>query len=193
MHPDITAYVSQLSYEGLLRSAPTLHRQAVDAGAGLSGSGIRVQHVEHAGNAAASLQEVGAVARLWRRLVAGTFTDRHGSTRALTTADVLIVAPYNNQVGLLRQALPEARVGTVDKFQGQQAPVVIYSMTSSSAQDAPRGISFLYDTRRLNVAVSRAQAMAIVVMSSRLLDAAVNTPEQLREVNALCRLVEDAG
>jgi predicted RecB family nuclease len=193
MHPDITAYVSQLSYEGLLRSAPTLHRQAVDAGAGLSGSGIRVQHVEHAGNAAASRQEVGAVAGLWRRLVAGTFTDRHGSTRALTAADVLIVAPYNNQVGLLRQALPEARVGTVDKFQGQQAPVVIYSMTSSSAQDAPRGISFLYDTRRLNVAVSRAQAMAIVVMSSHLLDAAVNTPEQLREVNALCRLVEDAG
>jgi len=111
----------------------------------------------------------------------------------LTRDDVLIVAPYNNQVGLLRQALPQARVGTVDKFQGQQAPVVIYSMTSSTADDAPRGVGFLYDTHRLNVAVSRAQAMAIVVMSPRLLDAAVATPGQLRQVNALCRLVEVAG
>jgi predicted RecB family nuclease len=193
MHPDITAYVSQLSYDGRLYSAPDLHRQAIDAGAGLAGSGIRVHNVEHVGNAAASREEADAVADLWRRLVAGSFTDQHGATRSLTAADVLIVAPYNNQVGLLRQALPEARVGTVDKFQGQQAPVVIYSMTSSSAQDAPRGISFLYDTHRLNVAVSRAQAMAIVVMSARLPDAAVNTPEQLREVNALCRLVEEAG
>jgi len=110
----------------------------------------------------------------------------------MTAADVLIVAPYNNQVGLLRQALPAARIGTVDKFQGQEAPVVIYSMTSSSVDDAPRGVSFLYDINRLNVAISRAQAMAVVVMSPRLVDAAVSTPEQLRQVNALCRLVEIA-
>ena len=87
-------------------------------------------------------------------------------TRPLTARDVLVVAPYNNQVGLLRQVLPDgARVGTVDKFQGQDAPVVIYSMTSSSVDDAPRGASFLYDINRLNVAVSRAQAMAIIVLS----------------------------
>jgi uncharacterized protein len=136
---------------------------------------------------------VTAVARLWERLVHGTFTDRDGATRPMTARDVLIVAPYNNQVGLLRQALPQALVGTVDKFQGTEAPVVIYSMTSSSAEDAPRGVGFLYDTRRLNVAVSRAQAMVIVVLSPRLLDAAVASPEQLRQVNALCRLVEVAA
>ncbi|SEP19143.1 AAA domain-containing protein [Trujillonella endophytica] len=80
----------------------------------------------------------------------------------------------------------------MDKFQGQEAPVVIYSMTSTSAEDAPRGVSFLYDLHRLNVAVSRAKALAVVVMSEELLGAAVRTPEQLRQVNALCRLVEMA-
>ncbi len=94
----------------------------------------------------------------------------------------------------MRQALPRgARVGTVDKFQGQQAPVVVYSITSSSAEDAPRGVGFLYDIHRLNVAVSRAQALAVVVLSPALLDAAVASPEQLRQVNALCRLAEVAG
>ena len=125
--------------------------------------------------------------------MAGTFTDRQGVTRPVTARDVLVVAPYNNQVGLLRQVLPDgARVGTVDKFQGQEAPVVIYSMTSSSVDDAPRGVSFLYDINRLNVAVSRAQAMAIIVLSPRLLEASVSSPEQLRQVNALCRLAEVA-
>jgi len=193
MHPAITAYVSELAYDGRLVSGPDQQRQAVDAGPGLAGSGLRVVDVAHLGNAAASRQEVAAVAALWHRLTAGTVTDRTRATRPMTAEDVLVVAPYNNQVGLLRQAIPLARVGTVDKFQGQEAPVVIYSMTSSSAQDAPRGIMFLYDTHRLNVAVSRAQALAIVVLSPLLLDAAVGSPEQLRQVNALCRLVEDAG
>lgn len=193
MHPDITAYVSDLAYDGRLTAGPDQDRQAIDAAAGLQGSGIRVLNVQHLGNAAASRQEVAAVANLWRRLTTGSFTNRDGETRPLTSEDVLIVAPYNNQVGLLRHALPQARVGTVDKFQGQEAPVVIYSMTSSSAQDAPRGVGFLYDTHRLNVAVSRAQAMAIMVMSPGLLDAAVGNPEQLRQVNALCALVEQSS
>jgi uncharacterized protein len=111
----------------------------------------------------------------------------------MTADDVLIVAPYNNQVRLIAGELPGARVGTVDKFQGQEAPVVIYSMTSTSADEAPRGVGFLYDLHRLNVAVSRAQALAVVVMSPLLLDAPVHSPEQLRQVNALCRLVEMAS
>ena len=104
---------------------------------------------------------------------------------------MLVVAPYNKHVACLRDALPEgARIGTVDKFQGQQAPVVIYSMASSSAADAPRGVDFLYDLHRLNVAVSRAKALSVVVASPALLDAEVHDPEQLRQVNALCRFVE---
>ncbi len=193
MHPELAAFVSELSYEGRLQAGAGQERQAV-AAAGMCGSGVRVVPVEHEANAAASEQEAVVVAELWRDLTAGRFTDRDGRIRAMTPDDVLVVAPYNAQVGLLRRALRDgARVGTVDKFQGQQAPVVLYSMTSSSAADAPRGVDFLYDVHRLNVAVSRAQALAVVVMSPALLDAAVTTPEQLRKVNALCRLAESVS
>jgi uncharacterized protein len=105
--------------------------------------------------------------------------------------DILVVAPYNAHVGRLRATLPEgARVGTVDKFQGQEAPVALYSMASSSVEDAPRGVSFLYDLHRLNVAISRARCVAIVVGSPALLDAAVSTPDQLRSVNGLIAVVD---
>jgi AAA domain len=113
--------------------------------------------------------------------------------RPMSLRDVLVVAPYNRQVARLLSKLPHgARVGTVDKFQGQQAPVVIYSTASSSAHDAPRGVGFLYDLHRLNVAVSRAKALTAIVASPELLDAEVHTPEQLRAVNALCHFVEEA-
>jgi uncharacterized protein len=132
------------------------------------------------------------VADIWRSLQGVGWIDRSGVERPIGVDDVLVVAPYNNQVGLIRERIPAGRVGTVDKFQGQEAPVVIYSMTSTSADDAPRGVSFLYDLHRLNVAVSRAKALAVVVMSPLLLDAAVRTPDQLQRVNALCRLAEMA-
>ncbi len=191
MHPSIAAFVSDLAYDGRLHAAEQLDRQRV-ASSLLTGSGLRAIPVEHVGNSAAAEQEVVEVEALWHAFTQGTFTGRDGRERAMTPDDVLIVAPYNNQVGLLRQALPQARVGTVDKFQGQQAPVVIYSMTSSSVEDAPRGVAFLYDINRLNVAISRAQALAIVVHSPRLLDAPVADPIQLAKVNALCRLVDVA-
>ena len=114
-------------------------------------------------------------------------------TRPLTIEDILVVAPFNAHVATLYALVPDGiRVGTFDKFQGQQAPVVIYSMASSSAALAPRGVDFLYDLHRLNVALSRAKAMSIVVASPALLDAEVHTPEQLRAVNALCRYVEES-
>jgi uncharacterized protein len=192
MHPAITAFVSDLAYEGRLTSAPGRERQEVRAGGPVSGSGIRVVRVPHTGNAAKSTEEARVVADLWTSFQGAEHTGTDGVTRRLGPDDVLIVAPYNNQVGEIRRLLPDARVGTVDKFQGQEAPVVLYSMTSSSADDAPRGVEFLYDLHRLNVAISRAQALAVVVLSPALLDAAVRSPEQLRRVNALCRLVEHA-
>jgi uncharacterized protein len=149
-----------------------------------------VRHTKPA--AATSDDEAQAVAELWRSLQGVGWVDHESVERPIGPDDVLVVAPYNNQVGAIRRLLPDARVGTVDKFQGQEAPVVVYSMTSSSADDAPHGVSFLYDLHRLNVAVSRAKALAVVVMSEELLDATVRTPEQLRQVNALCRLVEMA-
>ena len=106
-------------------------------------------------------------------------------------SDILVVAPYNAQVAALTERLPRRmRVGTVDRFQGQQAPVVIYSMTSSSAEDAPRGMGFLYNPNRLNVATSRAQCISILVAARRLLEPECATPEQMRWANCLCRYRE---
>jgi predicted RecB family nuclease len=193
MHPKLTAFVSDLAYDGRLRSRPGLERNEVRPGGLVSGSGLAVHPVDHTRAASASsVDEARGVAAIWHSLQGVDWVDCHGDVRPLGADDVLIVAPYNNQVGLVRAGLPGARVGTVDKFQGQEAPVVIYSMTSTSADDAPRGVSFLYDLHRLNVAVSRAQALAVVVMSPLLLDAPVRTPQQLRQVNALCRLAEVA-
>ena len=119
--------------------------------------------------------------------------DRNGNLRPLTTDDILIVAPYNAQVALLAAQLPSgARTGTVDKFQGQEAPVVIYSMATSTPAEAPRGPEFLYSLNRLNVAISRAQGMAILVCSAALLDVIARTPWQMRLASAFCRFVEVA-
>jgi uncharacterized protein len=193
MHPAITAFVSQTSYDGRLDSVEGLEIQHIQAAGALSGSGVRWLPVAHEGNTSASDEESVAVAALIDDLCGGTWSDAKGVERRLTLDDVLVVAPYNRQVARLIDKLPVgARVGTVDKFQGQQAPVVIYSTASSSVDEAPRGIDFLYDLHRLNVAVSRAKALTAIVASPDLLDAEVHSPEQLRAVNALCHYVEKA-
>jgi uncharacterized protein len=121
-------------------------------------------------------------------------TDERGVARPLGHDDVLVVAPYNAQVRCLRGRLPRrVRVGTVDKFQGQEAPVVFFSMTSSSGSDVPRGLEFLFSRNRFNVAISRAQCLAYVVASPALLVADARTPEQMRLVNTVCRFAEAAG
>ena len=110
--------------------------------------------------------------------------------RPITRHDVLVVAPYNDQVNRLKERLPGARIGTVDKFQGQEAAVVIYSLTTSSPEDAPRGMEFLYNLSRLNVATSRSRCACIVVGSPNLLAPDCRTPRQMELANALCRYVE---
>ena len=191
MHPAITEFISQASYDGRLASAEGLEAQRISAHGALSGSGLRWIPVAHESNASASDEEAAVVAGLIADVCRGTWFDVDGVERRMTLEDVLVVAPYNRHVARLLDKLPKgARVGTVDKFQGQQAPVVIYSMASSSAAEAPRGVDFLYDLHRLNVAVSRAQALTVIVASPDLLDAEVHTPEQLRAVNALCHYVE---
>jgi uncharacterized protein len=156
--------------------------------------------VAHAGNGQRSREEAAVVADLVEQLVGTTWTGPDGVSRELTVADLLVVAPYNAHVGAIQSALQRrlgaaaaGRVGTVDRFQGREAAVAIYSMSASSAEEAPRGLEFLFDRNRLNVAVSRARAIAIVVASPELLRAAARTPEQMRRVNALCRLVEVAA
>ncbi|MDX1645101.1 MAG: C-terminal helicase domain-containing protein, partial [Thermoanaerobaculia bacterium] len=129
---------------------------------------------------------------LVEQLVAGyDWTDSEGATEPLDLGDILVVAPFNAQVALLSDRLgSKARVGTVDKFQGQEAPVVIYSMTSSSPEDAPRGMEFLYSLNRFNVATSRAQCATILVASPPLFEPECRKPRQMELANAYCRYRE---
>ena len=193
MHPNVCRFISEIAYENRLESAPECSRQGVGGTGDLSGTGLRYRPVSHAGNRTSSVEEGEVVVALFNDLLGRPWTDRNGAARSLTVEDILVVAPYNAHVALLAGELPlGARVGTVDKFQGQEAPVVIYSMATSSPADAPRGIEFLYSLNRLNVAISRAQGMAILVCSPVLLDAIARTPFQMRLANALCHLVETA-
>jgi superfamily I DNA and/or RNA helicase len=150
--------------------------------------------VPHTGNQSESPEEVEKVAEIIDQLLAGTtWTNKHGQVCLLTLDDILIVAPYNRQVSALLQRLPKgARVGTVDKFQGQEAPVVLYSMATSTPEDAPRGMEFLYSANRLNVATSRAQCVTVLVASPALFDVSCKTPRQMELANAFCRYLEMA-
>ncbi|MFL5777797.1 MAG: DEAD/DEAH box helicase, partial [Chloroflexota bacterium] len=199
MHPAVNDYVSSTFYEGRLETDPSLVLQQIDGDdPTLSGAGIRFVGLAHEGNGPRSREEAEAVADAIERLVGRPWTDRHGVTRPLALDDIIVVAPYNAHVALVRAAVERhlggaaPRVGTVDKFQGQEGAVAIYSMASSSREDAPRDMDFLYSRNRLNVAVSRARSIALVVASPRLLEADCRTPEQIRLVNALCRLVDAA-
>jgi uncharacterized protein len=148
--------------------------------------------VEHHGNQTSSPEEVTAVGALVKKLLVegARWTDHDGKKKPLGPSDVLIVAPYNAQVNLLSRHLPGLRIGTVDKFQGQEAPIVIISMSSSSAEDAPRGMEFLYSANRFNVATSRAKCVCILVASPKLFEPECRAPRQMRLANAFCRYRE---
>ncbi len=198
MHPVLCGYTSEAFYDDRLSGVGGLERQQVlTAAAGLPVAGLHFVEVDHSGNASASTEEAIVVASLVGQLLAGRTTDRFGVERAMVPNDVLVVTPFNAQVRAIDRALRAAgiadvQVGTVDKFQGREAPAVIYSMASSSAVDAPRGLEFLFDTHRLNVATSRAQALAILVASPDLLRVFCSTPAQMVLANALCRARECA-
>jgi superfamily I DNA and/or RNA helicase len=194
LHPKLCDFTSEVFYEGRLHPREGLEHQKIEGHPWLGGSGLWFVPVAHEGNQNASAEEVECIAGLVDDLVETgvNWIDDKGRRRPLRLDDVLIVAPYNAQVSDLSKRVPNARVGTVDKFQGQQAPVVIYSLTTSSPEDAPRGMEFLYSLNRLNVATSRAQAVVIVVGSPRLLEPECRSPRQMQLANALCRYVEMA-
>jgi uncharacterized protein len=186
LRPELCAFTSDAYYEGRLEPAPVTVERSLAAGNGPVW--LEVAH-DHRGQS--SVEEADAVAAAVAELVGSPFTKEDGTTRPLREADILVVAPYNAQVRTLRSRLPAAvQVGTVDKFQGQQAPVVVVSMASSTAEDAPRGIGFAFDSHRFNVATSRAQCRAVLASTPRLLDADCRTIEQMRLVSAVCWFVE---
>jgi len=193
LHPDLCRFTSEAFYDGRLEPQPQLALQIVRSREGLAGgTGPRRLAVATAGADNESPLEADEVAALARRIVGGsTWVDERGVVRPIDWADVLIVAPYNAQVAAIARRLPAgARVGTVDKFQGQEAPISLYSLTTSSPELAPRGLDFLYSRNRLNVATSRARCVAIVVGSPDLWRVRARTPSQMRLANAFCRFAE---
>jgi predicted RecB family nuclease len=197
LHPTICEFTAEAFYENRLTSVPGLERQQVialqgSAAAALGPSGLVYLPVAHDGNQSRAAEEVEAIAAAVEALTAeGVFyRDAAGVETPLTRGDLMIVAPYNAQVTALAERLPEVRVGTVDKFQGQQAPVVIVSLTTSAPEDAPRGMEFLYSANRLNVATSRAKALCILVGNPGLFEPECRTPREMRLANAFCRYRE---
>ena len=190
MHPDVCRFISDQVYEGRLTSHPDTTRQAV-TGTTFPQCGAFWVSVPHEGNAQSASEEVAAIRDAVRDLLLGAWTEKDGTTRPMRQSDIIVVAPYNAQVNALRDALPEGiRVGTVDKFQGQEAPVCLVSMTASSAEETPRGMDFLFSLNRINVAVSRAKGLALVFGAPRLREAKCETVEQMQLVNTLCALPE---
>ena len=193
MHSGLCGWVSEAIYEGRLTAHPSCGRQALLLAGGahpaLVTHGLRFREVVHEGRSQRSDEEVAEVTAIWWDLMRHRWRDRQGAARPVTAEDVLVVAPWNVQVNALRRALPAgARVGTVDRFQGQEAAVVLVSMATSAAEDIPRGIGFLFSRERLNVAVSRARCLALVLASPRLLEVPCASVEELRLVNTLCHV-----
>jgi uncharacterized protein len=194
LHPSICSFTSELFYEDRLESRPGLEQQRIKGHAWLGGHGLWFVPVEHEGNQNISSEEVEQVANIVQSLLQPgvVWTSQDGASRPLQLDDILIVSPYNAQMSGIADRIAGARVGTVDKFQGQEAPVVIYSLTTSSPEDAPRGMEFLYSLNRFNVATSRARALCILVGNPRLFEPECRTPRQMQLANALCRYWEMA-
>jgi len=195
MHPSICAFDSELFYEGKLYSTPGLENQRLEGNTRFKGSGLFLEPVQHYGNTSRSAEEVETISAIVTDLCKGdVYWNNSNNKSTMVTRDHLrIIAPYNAQVNDLIEKIPGVAIGTVDKFQGQEAPVVIFSMTTSTPQDAPRGMEFLYSPNRFNVAVSRARSTFILVASPALLDAECKSPAQIRLANAFCRYWEVAG
>ena len=188
MHPEVCGFISEQVYEGRLTSHPDTAHQRV-TGTMLPEAGAFWVPVAHEGNAQIAQEEVAAIGKAVTELLGGSWTEKDGSTRPMRETDIIVVAPYNAQVNALRDALPlGVRVGTVDKFQGQEAPVCLVSMTASSAEETSRGMEFLFSLNRINVAVSRAKGLALVFGAPRLREAKCNSVEQMQLVNTLCAL-----
>lgn len=191
LNPGICGFISEAVYEGRLRPAAGNERQSLvlaDAhDASLAPAGLRFVGVEHEGCTQDSEEEAVRLCAAYDSLLASEWIDRDGARHRIGTNDILVVSPYNMQVNLLKSRLPAgARVGTVDKFQGQEAAMVLISMATSSGEDIPRNIDFLFSRNRLNVAISRARCLAVVFANPRLLEVSCSTIEQMRLVNTLC-------
>jgi uncharacterized protein len=191
MHPGVCRFISAAIYEDRLESFADCANQRIDAPGELTGTGIRYVPVVHEGNTRESSEEAETIKGLVEDLLRGQYFQMDGTSGAIAPEEIMVVAPYNAQVSCLREHLPDrVKVGTVDKFQGQEAAVCFFSMATSSGEEIPRNLEFLFSRNRLNVAVSRARCLAVLVGSPELLHIRCRNAEQMRLVNALCWFVE---
>lgn len=192
MHPEICDYVSEMFYSGRLHAKQSNNNQKLSGNTNYEQPGIYIKSVLHEGNSNHSPEEIIVAQQVVEELLNNdiSYTDSVGEAHPLTEGSIKIISPYNAQVNALSAALPHIQVGTVDKFQGQEAEVIIFSMATSSPADAPRGMEFLYSLNRLNVAVSRAKIVFILIANPALFEPDCRSPHQMKLANALCRLLE---
>ena len=193
MHPDVCGFISNEVYDGRLDPHPDCSKQGTEHGTGLRW--IRATHQERSTH---SEEEADIVADTITGLLGSDWTDAKGVTRPLEASDFVVVAPFNDQVQMIRRHLAKdpatagVPVGTVDKFQGQEAPVVVFSMTSSDSEHLPHGLKFVFSKNRLNVALSRARCLAYLVCTEELLNTRVRNIDEMKLVSTLCAFVEEA-
>ncbi|MBL7697384.1 MAG: TM0106 family RecB-like putative nuclease [Chitinophagaceae bacterium] len=194
MHPAICNYVSEMFYSGRLHARSANNNQQLLGDTFFRKPGIHVIEVSHQGNSNQSPEEVKVIQHTVKELLSKNveYITSKNETHKLTSESIKIISPYNAQVNAISLALPNIKVGTVDKFQGQEAEVIIFSMATSSPADAPRGMDFLYSLNRLNVAVSRAKAVFILIANPALFEPDCHSPHQMKLANALCRLLESS-
>lgn len=199
MHPSVCQFISESMYESRLGSHPDCARQKIAIPSGANGlitreSGIVFSAVEHDGNIQQSDEEVERVKAIYSELCGRTYTDKEGAMRPLALEDFLFIAPYNAQVRALQATLPQgARIGSVDKFQGQEAPVCILSVCSSYGEYGSRGLAFILDRNRINVAISRAQCLAVVVADPRIAGAIPGSLDEMMLISLFCKLADHSS
>lgn len=191
MHSSINTFVSELFYENRLKSKGHLDQQQI-LDSKYAGAGLYIEEVEHTGNTNSSPEEVEKIVEIVTKLTCGEvrFVNENGEEAVLSAGDIKIITPYNAQVQAIKKHLPNVEVGTVDKFQGQESPVIIYSVATSSLEEAPRGMDFLFSPNRFNVAVSRARTCFIMVANPAIFEAECKSPHQIKLANAFCRFKE---
>lgn len=198
MHEDVCRFISDAVYDGKLHPEPHNQNQRLilkpNAHKSLKPTGVVYHPIQHSGCRQKSQEEAIIVKEIYQRLLQQAYQDKNGNKHPMTADDILVVAPYNIQVNLLKRTLPDgARVGTVDKFQGQEAQVVIISMATSNGDELPRDMEFLYSKNRLNVSISRAKCLAVLVANPDLMAVNCKTSEQMALVNTLCQLKHHSG
>ncbi|NNN20244.1 MAG: nuclease, partial [Acidimicrobiaceae bacterium] len=191
MHPRLSGVVSAVSYDSKLSSASDLDQLELVDPAPLPKNGLVYIPVEHKGNTYRSQEETDVARRVAQFLLERSWIDKRGDRCPITPDQIMVVAPYNAQTNSLKSALAGlATVGTVDKFQGREAPFVVISLSASDGESSSRGVDFLFSTNRLNVAISRAKVMSIILASPALLETKPATIGQLELLGAVTKVIK---